>query len=508
MKQRRLPASTDRDQLRQIVSGSTEGVILIERGHKVIWANAAACAMHGVDGAGLGRTIGEYRKRFELQYRNHRKLAPASYPLARAAAGETFADVVVEVTSVAQPDVVRVHRVRSLAVTDANGAPDLYVLFLTDVTDWASAEQRFEKAFGANPAPALICHLGDLRYIKVNRGFLEMTGHASDAVVGKSIYELDVLDRAENRERVVELLVAGETIPQTQAELRIADGSSKLVIVAGQPIEVGEDACMLFTFMDLEPRRRIEDALRHSEERFARAFRMSPVPTLLCNAETFEVIDANEALATTTGHAPDDLLGQSIDSLGFLDTGAARSQSLTRLRKTGSLRNVECQVSHKDGHTIDCLVSAESVRIDRTDCLLVAMLDITHRRRSEMELVEAIEAVMKDASWFSAPLIERIAKVRRGDSLVDSPDLADLTKREREVLALIAEGLSDKAIASRLHLSPRTIRNHAASIYSKLDVHTRAEAMVWARDRGFPFGNGTSGRRTMRTSARPPRHSR
>jgi PAS domain-containing protein len=184
MKQRRLPASTDRDQLRQIVSGSTEGVILIERGHKVIWANAAACAMHGVDGAGLGRTIGEYRKRFELQYRNHRKLAPASYPLARAAAGETFADVVVEVTSVAQPDVVRVHRVRSLAVTDANGAPDLYVLFLTDVTDWASAEQRFEKAFGANPAPALICHLGDLRYIKVNRGFLEMTGHASDAVVG------------------------------------------------------------------------------------------------------------------------------------------------------------------------------------------------------------------------------------------------------------------------------------------------------------------------------------
>jgi len=500
MKQRRLPASTDRDQLRQIVSGSTEGVILIERGGKSIWANAAACAMHGVDAAGLGRTIGEYRKRFELHYRNHHKIAPASYPLARAAGGESFENVVVEVTPVANPEVQRVHRVRSLAIADANGSSDLYVLFLADLTDWASAEQRFEKAFGANPAPAVICHLGDLRYIKVNRGFLEMTGHASDAVVGKSIYEFDVLDHAEGRERVIELLVNGETIPQTQAELRSADGSSKLVIVAGQPIEVGGDACMLFTFMDLEPRRRIEVALRHSEERFAKAFRMSPVPTLVCNAESFEVIDANEALATTTGHPLEELQGQSIDRLGFLDTGAARSQALLRLRKSGSLRNVESRVSHKDGHMLDCLVSAESVRIEGNDCLLVAMLDITHRRRSEMELVEAIEAVMKDASWFSAPLIERIAKVRRGDSLVDSPDLADLTGREREVLALIAEGLSDKAIAARLHLSPRTIRNHAASIYSKLDVHTRAEAMVWARDRGFPLDSAAAARRATRTT--------
>jgi DNA-binding NarL/FixJ family response regulator len=130
------------------------------------------------------------------------------------------------------------------------------------------------------------------------------------------------------------------------------------------------------------------------------------------------------------------------------------------------------------------------------------MLDITHRRRSEIELVEAIEAVMKDASWFSAPLIERIAKVRRGDSLVDGADLADLTGREREVLALIVEGLSDKAIAARLRLSPRTIRNHAAAIYSKLDVHTRAEAMVWARDRGFPLAGGATARRTARAARR------
>ena len=44
MRQRRLPASTDRNQLRQIVSASSEGVVLIERRNKAVWANAAAAS--------------------------------------------------------------------------------------------------------------------------------------------------------------------------------------------------------------------------------------------------------------------------------------------------------------------------------------------------------------------------------------------------------------------------------------------------------------------------------
>ncbi|MBO7942422.1 PAS domain S-box protein, partial [Streptomyces sp. S9] len=101
----------------------------------------------------------------------------------------------------------------------------------------------------------VICRLGDLRYIKVNQGFLEMTGHERDRVIGRSVYELDVLEGAQNRELAVQRLGEGATIPQMEAELSLPEGGSKLVVVAGQPIEVGEEACMLFTFMDLEPRR-------------------------------------------------------------------------------------------------------------------------------------------------------------------------------------------------------------------------------------------------------------
>ena len=63
--------------------------------------------------------------------------------------------------------------------------------------------------------------------------------------------------------------------------------------------------------------------------------------------------------------------------------------------------------------------------------------------------------------------------------------MADLTGRERDVLGLLAEGLADKEIAQQLGVSPNTVRNHVVALYSKIDVHSRGEAIVWARERGF-----------------------
>ena len=59
---------------------------------------------------------------------------------------------------------------------DDEGRPDFAVLILRDISDEVEAEKRFERTFAANPAPAVITRLSDLRYVKVNRGFLEMTG--------------------------------------------------------------------------------------------------------------------------------------------------------------------------------------------------------------------------------------------------------------------------------------------------------------------------------------------
>lgn len=482
------PSSTQRSQLQQIISGLSDGVILLEPDQSIVWANEAALAMHGASTlAELGQSVGQYRQRYTLRYRNHHKLAKGSYPADRVIAGEQFTDVVVEVQRADDDGSRWVHRVRSLVLRDAQGEPDCLVLIMADASDWASAEQRFERTFNANPAPALICRLQDQVYIKVNQGFLEMTGYTREEVIGKGVFEVDVLQLAERRELAIERLNEGATIPQMQAELNLPDGSTKLVIVAAQPIEIGEESCLLFTFTDLEPRRKAEEALRQSEERFAKAFRIAPVPTLICDAQQLRLLEVNNALIQTTGHASEEIMGKPLGDIGLFRSRQAFKTLSATLETSGSLLNVEFQLARKDGGRIDCLISAETVSIHGVRCFLVSMLDITERRRTEMELVTAVEEVMRDASWFSQTLLDKLASVRRGTGLGAEPTggIAQLTSRERQVLELLAEGLADKGIAAALALSPNTVRNHVAALYSKIGVHSRGEAIIWARERGL-----------------------
>lgn len=65
------------------------------------------------------------------------------------------------------------------------------------------------------------------------------------------------------------------------------------------------------------------------------------------------------------------------------------------------------------------------------------------------------------------------------------PAFTALSPRERQVLTLIAEGLSNTDIAERMHISGKTVRNHASNVFDKLGVWSRAQAIVFARDRGF-----------------------
>jgi pimeloyl-ACP methyl ester carboxylesterase/DNA-binding CsgD family transcriptional regulator len=71
-----------------------------------------------------------------------------------------------------------------------------------------------------------------------------------------------------------------------------------------------------------------------------------------------------------------------------------------------------------------------------------------------------------------------------GDARTDSA-FAALSARERQVLALMADGLSNADIAARLAISEKTVRNHASNLFDKLGVWSRAQAIVFAHDRGF-----------------------
>ncbi len=113
------------------------------------------------------------------------------------------------------------------------------------------------------------------------------------------------------------------------------------------------------------------------------------------------------------------------------------------------------------------------------------------------EMLGVIRAVAEGQALFGAAIAARIASFfqerRNGRenpgkdkiSAAGEGDLEELSEREREVLELIAAGYNNSEIAHKLVISPKTVRNHITSIFSKLQVADRAQAIRRARSEGM-----------------------
>jgi DNA-binding NarL/FixJ family response regulator len=97
------------------------------------------------------------------------------------------------------------------------------------------------------------------------------------------------------------------------------------------------------------------------------------------------------------------------------------------------------------------------------------------------EILRAVRAV-HDGQMILGPTVNRHL---RGLTASPSQPFPQLAAREREILDLVAAGLSNGAIADRLHLSPKTVANYLTAVFAKLGVSDRSQAIVTARDAGL-----------------------
>ncbi|HLL65714.1 MAG TPA: response regulator transcription factor [Micromonosporaceae bacterium] len=123
------------------------------------------------------------------------------------------------------------------------------------------------------------------------------------------------------------------------------------------------------------------------------------------------------------------------------------------------------------------------------DDMLVAALSAGARGyllkgASHTDIVRALHAVAAGEAVFGSGVADQLLRRVAGRAPVVEP-FPLLTQREREVLTLLAQGLGTQHIAARLYLSPKTVRNHVASILAKLDLPDRAQVIAAARRAGL-----------------------
>jgi two-component system, NarL family, nitrate/nitrite response regulator NarL len=100
------------------------------------------------------------------------------------------------------------------------------------------------------------------------------------------------------------------------------------------------------------------------------------------------------------------------------------------------------------------------------------------------ELVQALRAVYLDGQYISPSLgAKLLLDVGRGKSIAKGNLFEDLSSRQDEILLLVGQGLSNKEIGARLHLSDRTIKHHMTNVFQKLGVRNRLEAALLVRQK-------------------------
>ena len=143
-------------------------------------------------------------------------------------------------------------------------------------------------------------------------------------------------------------------------------------------------------------------------------------------------------------------------------------------------------------HTREGLVAADTIRLEHSG--KVGVLVLSHYAETEFALRLVTEGaggvgyLLKDRVVDVADFSDAARRVARGGSVIDPEVVAllvnrrrargpldELTDREREVLALMAEGRSNQAICERLFVTPKTIEAHIASIFSKLELAPAAD---------------------------------
>jgi PAS domain S-box-containing protein len=225
---------------------------------------------------------------------------------------------------------------------------------------------------------------------------------------------------------------------------------------------------------------------KQSERRFAVAFRMAPGPMAVMALDGLRLLDVNDAFTAATGWRREEIIGRTEAELGLWGIGLPRDELVRLIKQTGHLRPTDIRCKLKGGRSGDFLLSAETVAIHDEHCLLTVMLDIGERKQTEAELLAAIEAVMQDTSWFGQKIVEKLASLTRHDTAeISGPNVGDLTPRARDVLGLVAQGLSDDEIATKIGVSRNTVRNHVSAIYRTIGVRKRSALVVWARERGL-----------------------
>jgi len=263
---------------------------------------------------------------------------------------------------------------------------------ITDIKDMEQAlresEEKFSKAFKAIPDSIAISRVSDGVFVDVNDNFCRSIGLTREQIVGHGQQELKLFEKPGQRENFIKRIREQGPITNEELSLEPRTGRPQAVLFSADIIDIHGEPCMISISTNITERRRMEQALRESEEKFSRAFHAIPEAVSISRVEDGVFLDVNESFCREKGYTREEVIGHTVDELHLWEAPGRREEIIRMIKEQGGISNIEYAARTKSGEALTVLLSADIIGIKGEPCMITISNNITERKRMEESLAD------------------------------------------------------------------------------------------------------------------------
>ncbi|MCI0353442.1 MAG: PAS domain S-box protein [Acidobacteria bacterium] len=251
------------------------------------------------------------------------------------------------------------------------------------------SEARLRRVLETNVVGVIVVKLDGL-VLEANNAFLNLIGYSRQELEAQKIRwtELTPPEHLAMDLAAVERLRKGQSLSPWEKEYLRKDGTRVPVLISAAVLEGARDEAVAF-ILDISERRREQEALRQSEEKFAKAFGSSPTAISISTLKEGRYVDVNDSFLFMTGYQRSEIIGRTAAELGMWIHPETRVALVEALNLQGKVLDFDFLFRAKNGEERFGALSAEVIQVGGEPCLLANIRDDTERRRAQQALLES-----------------------------------------------------------------------------------------------------------------------
>lgn len=348
--------------------------------------------------------------------------------------------------------------------------------------DLRQSEERYRALVEATSVVTWHCPPSGL-HVAPQPSWMAFTGQTADEMLGagwtKAVHPEDVANAAMRWSTAVER----DEAFYNEHRVRRHDGEWRWMRVRAVPVrnQQGQTIEWMGMGQDITEQKQAELTLKDHQDRLELALAGSAMACWDWDIGKREVT-GDERWPVLLGYLPGELVQDEAQWLALIDPRDRDKFDRTMaayLAGDSSQYQSEYRLRHKDGHWVAVEARGKVTRRDERGVplrMVGTVVDVTQRKRLNEEGIDLLRQI---------ETLIRKTEANAPDCQADRSSLKSLTKREQQILVMIAEGMTSAQIGQQLQLSTNTIVSHRKNLMAKLKLHTTAQVTRFAMDQGL-----------------------